>query len=239
MTEFSFGLVVAGVDFADDDVINAIIEGGVEDASFAVRDGGNVAYFDREGSDFFTVLREAIADIETAMPEARVCGLDAPDFMTASGVAEASGRSRQSVHQHIKGQRGFGFPPPVLWADGERPLWLRSDVSLWSSTVAGRTPEPASPGLRWTGVAGGAFHLARASCSHEGNYFLPAITFLVDRHIALAQLDNEQRKSLAIRLHELADHVAGSVQTSAPVTGSVGVPGPDRSLKAISLGDRT
>jgi hypothetical protein len=209
MTEFSFGLVVSGADFSDDDVINRLVEAGLDDASFAVRDGGHVAYFDREGPDFFGVLREAVADVEAAMPDARVCGLDAPDFMTASGVAESSGRTRQSVFQHIHGQRGGGFPPPVLWVDGDRPLWLKSDVSVWSRSLAD-SDQTSDTDLRWPGVASGVFHLARASSGFDAGRFAPAMTFLIDRYMALGRLDEDGRHDLSRQLRELADRVDGA-----------------------------
>jgi len=206
MTEFSFGLVVSGADFSDDEVINRLVDAGLDDVSFAVRDGGHVAYFDREGPDFFSVLREAVADVEAAMADARVCGLDAPDFMTASGVAESSGRTRQNVHQHIHGKRGAGFPPPVLWADGDRPLWLRSDVSVWSRFLA-ESGQVSDTELDWPGVASGVFHLARASCGFDAGRFAPAMTFLIDRYMALGHLDEDGRRDLSRQLRDLADKV--------------------------------
>lgn len=208
MVEFSFGLVVSGADFSDDDVINRLVEAGLDDASFAVRDGGHVAYFDREGPDFLSVLREAVADVEAAMPDARVCGLDAPGFMTASGVAESSGRTRQSVSQHIHGQRGGGFPPPLLWADGDRPLWLKSDVSVWAHSLA-EPGQASDPELPWLGVASGVFHLARATCAFDAARFAPAMTFLIDRYMALGRLDDDGRRDLSSQLRDLADKVGG------------------------------
>lgn len=216
MTEFSFGLVVSGADFSEDEVINRLVDAGLDDASFAVRDGGHVAYFDREGPDFFSVLREAVA-VEAAIPGARVCGLDVPDFMTASGVAESSGRTRQNVYQHIHGKRGAGFPPPVLWADGDRPLWLRSDVSVWSRALA-ESGQASDTELHWQGVASGVFHLARASCGFDAGGFASAMTFLIDRYMALGHLDEDGRRDLSRQLRDLADEVdcAGAGQIQHP-----------------------
>jgi hypothetical protein len=216
MTEFSFGLVVSGADFSDDDVVNALVNAGLDDASFTVRDSGHVAYFDREGPDFLSVVREAVADVEAAMPDVWVCGLDAPDFMTASGVAEASGRTRQNVSQHVHGQRGAGFPSPVLWADGDRPLWLKSDVSVWSRSLAG-SGQASDIEQCWTSVTSGVFHLARASCGFDAGRFAPAMTFLIDRYMALGHLDEDGRHDLSRRLRDLADQVDVSAgQTQDP-----------------------
>lgn len=216
MTEFSFGLVVSGTDFADDDVINGLIEAGLDDASFAIRDGAHVAYLDREGDNFFTVLVEAVTQLESALPGARVCGLDAPDFMSASGVAGSAGRSRQSVHQHINGLRGSGFPPPIAWADGERPLWLCSDVSRWTEGL-GEPRQATDVEQCWPGVASGAFHLARAACSLAPHTFVPAMSFLVDRYLALGHLEPAERQELARRLRDLADSVTADAGQGAPV----------------------
>jgi hypothetical protein len=206
MRPYSFGLIVIGADFGDDDVVNVLYEGGVDDASFAVRDGSSVAYFDREADSFPAALTSAIRDLESALPGLKVCGLHAEDLLTPAGVAAASKRTRQSVHQHIQGERGTGFPPPLTWADRDRPLWLRSDVCDWAGTA--HTDEDRRD-HHWPAVAAGIFHLARASasCGHERSGIQPAVAMLIERYLAFSASASATRLELTRHLRELADQL--------------------------------
>jgi hypothetical protein len=203
--EFSFGLIVAGVDFSDDDVVNRLYDAGVDDASFAFRSGSSLALFDREAESFAAAMLSAVVDIERTLPDARVCGIQSDDLLTPTGVAELSGRTRQSVHQHIRGQRGAGFPPPVAWADCDRALWLRSDVSNWISH-SDAPHDQAS----WAGVAGGAFHLARAACFSGAEAFTPGLALAVERYLVFCSADSSDRKHVTDALREMADRIERS-----------------------------
>lgn len=205
MRSYSFGLIVAGADFTDDDLVDALYEAGVEDASFGVRDGTNVAYFDREAPSFPVALTDAIRELELALPGIKVCGIDADDLLTPAGVANLASRTRQSVHQHIRGSRGSGFPPPISWADRARPLWLWRDVSDWS----GRQGDSDDNDLDdyWPSMASGAFHFVRASCTHDRDGFAPALDFLFERYLTLSSADGITRHELSEHLRVLADRL--------------------------------
>lgn len=204
MHTYSFGLVVSDFDFADDDVVNALYDAGVEDASFAVRDGSSIAYFDKDAESYPVAVAEAIREIEGALPGARVVGIHVEDLLTPSGVASVSSKSRQNVHQHIKGLRGSGFPAPVTWADEDRPLWLLGDVQHWSRGAAETRP---NAGMYWPSVASAVFHLARASCLRREETFEPAIDMLLERFLTLSAAGGQERRQLAKHLRTLADEL--------------------------------
>lgn len=216
MQTYSFGLVVSHSDFTDDDVVNSLYEAGVLDASFAVRDGSNVAYFDKDAESYPTAVSEAIREVEAALPGSQVVGIHVEDLLTPSGVAHVSAKTRQNVHQHIKGVRGTGFPPPVAWADDARPMWLLGDVHHWS----GQSLESHSEaGAYWPSVASGMFHLARALCHSGRDSFEPAIDMLLERVLTLSSAGVEQRRQLAQHLRKLAD----SLQQDADADDGVAV----------------
>jgi hypothetical protein len=201
MPEFSLGLVVEGVDLTDDDVVNSLYEAGLDDASFAVRDGSHVVYLEIDGQDFASAVWSGVRRLESASPTLRVVGLQGDQLLTQSGVAEVAQRTRQSVHQHVHGSRGSGFPTPVLWADATRPLWLRGDVLRWSDQVEGR--------VDWFFAEEsvlGAFILGR--CATTGyRSAIVGLGFAVDRILALAPDAAALRPTLAAHLRDLADRI--------------------------------
>ena len=217
MRTYSFGLVVTGHDFSSDDVVNALYEAGVEDASFAVRDGSSIAYFDREGSSYPAAVVESIRELEAALPGLRVVGIHVEDLLTPSGVASVSSKSRQNVHQHIKGLRGAGFPPPVTWADNDRPLWLLGDVQHWSGQPIEQQVDVHD---HWPSMASAVFHLARAACLHQETTFEPAIDMLLERFVTLSAAGRDERRSLATHLRELADDLDKGAETHMPAQPS-------------------
>lgn len=206
MSEFSLGLAVDGVDLVDDETVNTLIDAGIEDASFAIRDGSNIVYLDREGDRFPEVVVRAVRELEGAHPSLKVVGLDAGGPLSQSGVAVFSGRSRQSVHQHVSGSRGSGFPPPVSWVDGTRPLWLRSDVRQWLLPSESNSGD-ATSNEDWEELLSGAFSFARTACSVKQKAFVPALEMAVERYIALSTPDREEVGQLSVALRVMADRI--------------------------------
>src|SRR5437762_2493686 len=67
-----------------------------------------------------------------------VVHVDPDELVWASEIAQRTGRSRQSVDQLIKGQRGPGnFPAPARHAT-RNPLWRWSEVEAWFAAYQGR-----------------------------------------------------------------------------------------------------
>lgn len=81
----------------------------------------------------------AIEALETA--GLRVLRVDPDELVWASEIASRTGRSRQSIDQLIKGQRGPGtFPAPVSHTT-RNPLWRWSDVEAWFADYEGHQPD--------------------------------------------------------------------------------------------------
>jgi len=201
MGEYSFGLVVDGVDLMDDEVVNRLIGEGVDDVSFAVRDGSHIVYLDRRAPDLFAAVASAVAQLEHADSGLRVIGLESEELLTQSGVAEVVGRTRQSVYQHVHGSRGTGFPAPVSWADGSRAVWLASDVATW----AGEAEELVPDQLARESLLG-AFILVRCG-SMDLPVALSGLDFAVARLIRSAPESSILRKELGGHLRSLAETV--------------------------------
>ena len=84
---------------------------------------------------------EAVESVEGL----EVVRVDPDELVWASEIAARTGRSRQSIDQLVKGQRGpGGFPPPASHAT-RNPLWRWSDVEEWFAKYEGRQPEVESP----------------------------------------------------------------------------------------------
>lgn len=203
MPELSFGLVVAGVDLTDDDVVNALYDAGVDDVTFAVRDGSHVVYVDREGDTLLDAVAAAVTELEAAHPDLRVVGFEGHELLTQAGVAELTGRTRQSIHQHVRGDRGGsrGFPSPLGWADASRAMWLRSDIARWASDEQSGNAGEADE------VVFASFMLGRAIAGSSG-FPSSAFSFAATRVIALSEDEEDDvRVRLVHALRETADQL--------------------------------
>ena len=201
MAEYSFGLLVEGVDLSNDDVVNRLVSLGIDNASFAVRDGSHIVYLDREGPDLIAAVSAAVTQLEGSDPALRVVGFESEELLTQSGVAEIAGRTRQSIHQHVHGARGSGFPPPVGWADGSRAVWLASDVATWSGEGGELLPaQLARESLL------GAFILVRCG-SADFQVALSGLDFAVARLVDSVSGSTRLRRQLGGHLRSLAEIV--------------------------------
>lgn len=72
MALFSFSLRIEGADVVTDDALDALYEGGCDDATFSVSDGVQTGEFDREAADFAEAVASAIKAVEAAVPGALV-----------------------------------------------------------------------------------------------------------------------------------------------------------------------
>jgi hypothetical protein len=133
MTEWSFRLIISGIELTDDD-LNAFYEAGCDDATFShERDGSVQALFDREADAAETAILSAIVDVEGAGIGARTVRVwTDDDWLTASEIAQRVGRTRQSIAQLVRGVRGpSGFPMPVARQGSPNPLWSWNEVAAW------------------------------------------------------------------------------------------------------------
>jgi hypothetical protein len=133
MTEWAFQLTIAGIALTDDE-LNILFEAGCDDATFSFeRDGTVLGFFDREAETQEDAVLSAIHDVESVDIGARVLRVtEDDDWFTASEIATRVGRTRQSIGQLIRGDRGpGGFPAPVARHGLPNPLWSWPDVEAW------------------------------------------------------------------------------------------------------------
>jgi len=133
MTEWAFRLTVAGLGLTDEQ-LDALFEAGCDDAAFSLeRDGTVFGSFDREAATQEDAVLSAIHDVQSADIDARVLRVtEDDDWLTASEIATRVGRTRQSIGQLVRGDRGpGGFPAPVARHGSPNPLWSWTDVEAW------------------------------------------------------------------------------------------------------------
>lgn len=149
MSEWTFRLVVVGVELDDAD-IDALFDAGCDDATFAKeRDGRVLGLFDREADTPEAAVLSAVVDVESAGIDARVVSVAVEDdWLTAAEVAERMGRTRQSIGQLVRGDRGpGGFPAPVARRGLPNPLWSWREVAAWFSAYEPSAVSVSGPTL--------------------------------------------------------------------------------------------
>ena len=138
MPEYNFELTISGG--LTDDRLDALVDAGCDDATFSTKGDLTFADFTREAPTMLDAIVSAIAAVES-VDGLEVLHVDPDELVWASEIAERTGRTRQSVDQLIKGQRGpGGFPSPASHAT-RNPLWRWSEVETWFATYEGREPD--------------------------------------------------------------------------------------------------
>jgi predicted DNA-binding transcriptional regulator AlpA len=138
MVEHQFELTISGA--LDDGRLDALVDAGCDDATFSTKGDLIFADFTRDAPTMLDAVVSAITAVDT-VPGLEVLHVDPDELVWASEIAERTGRSRQSVDQLIKGQRGPGhFPAPASHAT-RNPLWRWSEVETWFATYEGREPD--------------------------------------------------------------------------------------------------
>jgi hypothetical protein len=137
MTKHHFELTIRGQ--LTDDRLDALFEAGCDDATFSHKEDMTFAAFDREATTMLDAILSAIQAVES-VEGFEVLHVDPDELVWASEIAERTGRTRQSVDQLVKGQRGPGsFPAPATHAT-RNPLWRWSEVETWFAAYEGREP---------------------------------------------------------------------------------------------------
>jgi hypothetical protein len=131
-TIHSFTLFFNGVDALEDEQLDALYEGGCDDALFGSRDGAQYGAFDREGYSFSEALASAIGDVTSAVAGLQVVRIEPDELVTLAAIAERCGLSREYIRLLSTSKRGpGGFPAPVTYADHKTRLWHWPDVAHW------------------------------------------------------------------------------------------------------------
>ena len=140
MNEFSFTLALDASQLTDSQ-INALYN-TVPDSTASERKERAFVGVDRAAPDFATAVVSAIEDVERALPGIRVLALEPEDLVSQSDIAQRQGRSRESISQLVKGERGPGnFPQPNYFV-ADRGLWRWRDVEKWFDAYEAREPQP-------------------------------------------------------------------------------------------------
>ncbi|MEV6350312.1 hypothetical protein [Actinoplanes sp. NPDC051851] len=129
-----------------DEVLDALLAEGPEDAIFGVERGVPVAEFDREAANLAEAIASAVRDLEAHGVEA-VRVLD-EDLVTLADVADRVGQSRESFRRYATGERGpGGFPPPVNPHRDGTLFYRWSEVAPWVRERLGLTVPDVDPTL--------------------------------------------------------------------------------------------
>jgi predicted DNA-binding transcriptional regulator AlpA len=104
--------------------------GACDDTLLGMCNGAAYVDVDREADSFREAVLSAITEVEST--GLRVERVEPGDFVTAAEIARRAGRTRESIRQLIRGERGPGsFPPPVSDITTRSPVWRWSDVAAW------------------------------------------------------------------------------------------------------------
>lgn len=140
--EHDFALIVGDVPELTEEVEDALYEAGCDDATVSMQHGRLYIEFSRTASSLQDAVLSAIKQVHAAGIGAMVYRIDECDLVSASDIARRICRSRQQVHQYMRGQRGpGGFPPPECSLTEDKPLWAWCAVSFWLSENGIMRPE--------------------------------------------------------------------------------------------------
>lgn len=129
--EYTFALLVAGLDLDDDTQCDAYFAAGLDDSVLEDRDGLALATFFRTTSSPDSALKSAITDIEHGVPGARVLRVD-EQLVNLADIADQLGRTTESVRLLATSARGpGGFPPPAGVVGKGVRVWRWADVRSW------------------------------------------------------------------------------------------------------------
>lgn len=156
MSTYNVTLLVAGV---DEDGLDDIYDATDGAATVEIGDRWtSTVGFDIESDTFAGAVLQAIDQIEQ-VPGLTVVRVEPDQLVWASEIADRIGRTRQSIDQLVKGQRGPGtFPAPVS-GNVRNPLWRWADVEAWFAAYEHREIDIERPAV--IGAINGALEARR------------------------------------------------------------------------------
>jgi hypothetical protein len=131
MPEYSFTLVITGVDDLTYKLVDALLAAGCDDASFGQRHSVCFGEFDREAPDALAAIESAARQVQS------VHGLwvhhaEPSEYVSLGQIAQRVGRTRENIRQLAAGLRGPGaFPVPSSGILDRTRLWRWSEVVDW------------------------------------------------------------------------------------------------------------
>jgi hypothetical protein len=174
MSTHTFTLILEGPSELTPALEDAAFRAGCDDAALGFRGSAIYLEFDREAPSFREALLSAVRDAQ-AIQSVRVARVEPDELVTASEIAERTGRSREGVRLLVEGERGpGGFPSPVSGTATRRTrLWRWSEVSEWLGRTEIASTHTADAHL--IAAANGALDLIRNATEDAWPEILAAV----------------------------------------------------------------
>ncbi len=119
---------------ASEALVEQLGAAGCDDALVGIGQPGRLALeFTREADSADAAIRSALADVQGAVPSARLIEV-APDLVGLTDVAEMVGVSRQYMRKLLLANPG-SFPAPIH--EGSASIWHLADVLSWLHAEGG------------------------------------------------------------------------------------------------------
>jgi predicted DNA-binding transcriptional regulator AlpA len=175
MKTYTFTLLLSGATKLQKDLEDRFFESGCDDALLSFRDGVFYIDFDREAESMQEAILSAILDVERVDTGIRVIRVEPDDLVTASEIAERTGRSRESIRLLAAGKRGQGgFPPPLRGMKSRTRLWRWAEVASWLAEREGDLAESSVEEANTIAAINGALELRRHA-PDSSRYFIDRI----------------------------------------------------------------
>ncbi len=129
MPTWEFTVIASGLYPATPDFEDRFFAAGCDDATIAFQRGAIVLDFARTAKTFAQALASAVRDVGRA--GARVERVEPDPLVSLSDIAARAGLSRAAISHYALGNRGEGFPAPVVRVTTESPLWDWAEVAGW------------------------------------------------------------------------------------------------------------
>lgn len=139
--EFTLRFAIPAGAGSADEWINKLAKAGFEDALIAIGIPGRIVLdFERASSDADSALRDAVADVQREIPEARLIEAG-PDYVDLTEIEELldipPGAMRKVLDENID-----QFPLPEH--EGNPSIWHLKDVLEWMGKEQGRVIDTAT-----------------------------------------------------------------------------------------------
>jgi len=128
-TEYEFTLVLSDNVELNDELENAIYGGKCDDCLISSFAGRVVLTFTRNASSVKDAIVGAITDFRSSDTQGDILFVDECNLVTQTEIGGKIDKSRQWIHQLIKGDKGF--PSPVCEITDGTPLWYWCEVVEW------------------------------------------------------------------------------------------------------------
>jgi len=140
---FEFTLILTGFTELTESIEDKLYGVGCDDALLGIRSGIPFLDFEREAGSLLEAVLSAIEEVHES-GVAKVVRVEPEELVTASEIAERSGRTRESVRLLVAGQRGPGGFPVAVNPSAKTRLWRWSEVLRWMQEQQFLPSEPSA-----------------------------------------------------------------------------------------------